>query len=44
MVADRLTKALPPQKHANFVRLLGLVDLKDRIQEAEAKKIQDKGT
>jgi hypothetical protein len=43
MVTDRLTKVLLPQKHANFVRLLGLINLKDRIQEAEAKKIQDKG-
>lgn len=31
MVADGLTKALPPQKHTNFLTLLGLVDISDRI-------------
>jgi hypothetical protein len=44
MVADGLTKALPPQKHANFVKLLGLIDLKDLILEVDAKKSQEDGT
>ena len=35
MIADGFTKVLPTQKHANFVRLLNLVDIKDKI------KIQD---
>ena len=29
IVADRLTKVLTPQKHARFIQLLGLVDVKD---------------
>jgi hypothetical protein len=32
MVADGFTKVLPVQKHANFVRLLNLVDIKDKIE------------
>ena len=32
MVADGFTKVLPTQKHANFVRLLNLVDIKDKIE------------
>ena len=31
MVADRFTKMLPSQKHAEFVRQLGLVDIKGHI-------------
>jgi reverse transcriptase-like protein len=33
MPADGLTKALPRQKHENFVRQLGLVDIRNRLQE-----------
>ena len=32
MPADGLTKALPRQKHETFVRLLGLVNIKDKLQ------------
>jgi len=32
MPADGLTKALPRQKHETFIRLLGLVDINDKIQ------------
>ena len=32
MPADGLTKILPRQKHIEFVRQLGLVDIKDRLQ------------
>ena len=31
MIADGLTKLLPPQKHAIFIKQLGLVDLGDDI-------------
>ena len=31
MVADGLTKVLPPQKHAVFIQQLGLKDLKQEI-------------
>jgi hypothetical protein len=33
MVADGFTKELSPQKHANFVRQLNLVDIQNRIQK-----------
>src|SRR2546423_9771145 len=33
MPADGLTKALPRQKHENFVRQLGLVDIRERLKE-----------
>ena len=33
MVADGLTKVLPPQKHQHFVKLLGLVDAMNLINE-----------
>jgi hypothetical protein len=33
MPADGLTKALPRQKHENFVRQLGLVDIRERLQK-----------
>ena len=33
MIADGLTKLLPPQKHKNFVELLGLVDIRDILDE-----------
>ena len=33
MIADGLTKLMPPQKHQQFVRMLGLVDIKNRIQQ-----------
>jgi hypothetical protein len=36
MVADGFTKVLPTQKHAEFVRQLNLVDIKDKVL-----KIQD---
>jgi len=31
MVADGFTKVLPAQKHAEFVKQLNLVDIKDKI-------------
>jgi hypothetical protein len=31
MVADGFTKALPAQKHAEFIQLLNLVDIKDKL-------------
>jgi len=33
MPADGLTKTLPRQKHENFVRQLGLVDIRDRLED-----------
>lgn len=35
MPADGLTKALPRQQHETFVRLIGLVDIADRLQERD---------
>jgi len=35
MVADRFTKVLPAQKHKEFIKLLNLVDIKDKF---DAKK------
>jgi len=32
MVADGFTKLLPPQKHAEFVKQLNLIDISSRIQ------------
>jgi hypothetical protein len=32
MMADDLTKLLPPQKHKEFVRHLGLVDVQGLIE------------
>jgi hypothetical protein len=32
MPADRMTKALPLQKHHDFVQMLGLKDIRDRIE------------
>ena len=32
MVADGLTKALPSQKHAEFIKQLNLVDIQHLIQ------------
>lgn len=31
MIADGLTKALPRQKHENFVKMVGMVDIRDRL-------------
>jgi hypothetical protein len=31
MIADGLTKALPRQKFGNFVRMIGLVDIRERL-------------
>jgi hypothetical protein len=31
MVADGFTKVLPAQKHADFIKLLNLVDIKDKL-------------
>jgi len=33
MPADGLTKTLPRQKHENFVRQLGLVDIRSRLED-----------
>jgi hypothetical protein len=35
MVADGFTKLLPPQKQAEFVRQLNLVDIRDKLQSQE---------
>jgi hypothetical protein len=32
MIADGLTKALPGQKFRNFIGIIGLVDIRDRLQ------------
>jgi hypothetical protein len=32
MIADGLTKALPGQKFENFIGMIGLVDIQDRLQ------------
>jgi hypothetical protein len=39
MIADGLTKALPRQKFENFVRMVGMVDIKDRL--AAEKRMED---
>ena len=33
MVADGLTKLLPPQKHKRFIELLGLVDISSHLKD-----------
>jgi hypothetical protein len=38
MIADGLMKALPRQKFRDFIRTIGLVDIRDRLQ---AKKRQE---
>jgi hypothetical protein len=38
MIADGLTKALPGQKFRNFIGMISLVDIRDRLQ---AKKRQE---
>ena len=38
MLADRLTKALTIEKFKAFRRLIGLVDIEDRV---EARKLKD---
>ena len=35
MVADGLTKALPPQKHKAFIRQLRMEDIKDELTTNE---------
>ena len=40
MVADGFIKVLPMQKHANFVQLLNLVDIKDKIEIQDPSKDQ----
>ena len=32
MIADGLTKALPTQKFRNFIGMIGLVDIRDKLQ------------
>jgi hypothetical protein len=32
MIADGLTKALPGQKFGNFIGMISLVDIRDRLQ------------
>lgn len=39
MIADGLTKALPAQQFEKFVKQVGLVDIKDRIQERRLKEL-----
>jgi Reverse transcriptase (RNA-dependent DNA polymerase) len=41
MPADGLTKALPAQKHATFVRQLNLVDISKRLGENGGKEVPD---
>ncbi len=42
MMADGMTKLLPPQKHQHFVKQLGLVDVKSLMdQENRAKPNQN---
>ena len=38
MVADGFTKVLLAQKHADFVQLLNLVDIKDKIETQDPSK------
>jgi hypothetical protein len=38
MIADGLTKTLPRQKFGNFIGMIGLVNIRDRLQ---AEKIQE---
>ena len=39
MIADGLTKALPKQRFQNFVNLVGMVDIKERLNEE--KQLED---
>jgi hypothetical protein len=39
MIADGLTKALPAQQFEKFVMQVGLVDIKERIQERRFKEL-----
>ncbi|KAH7154708.1 hypothetical protein DER46DRAFT_613430 [Fusarium sp. MPI-SDFR-AT-0072] len=39
MIADGLTKALPAQQFQKFITQVGLVDIKDRIQERRTKEL-----
>ncbi|KAJ4074628.1 hypothetical protein NW756_013681 [Fusarium oxysporum] len=39
MITDGLTKALPAQQFQKFVTQVGLVDIKDRIQERRTKEL-----
>ena len=32
MIADGLTKALPRQKFRNFVKMIGMVDIAERVE------------
>jgi hypothetical protein len=41
MPADGLTKALPAQKHATFLRQLNLVDISEKLGEKGGKKAPD---
>jgi len=38
MIADGMTKMLPRQKHEEFIRMLGLVDISKQIQSVNAEK------
>ena len=44
MVADGFTKILPAQKHAEFVRQLNLVDIKDKFKIGIQDQSEDQGT
>src|SRR5271170_6358816 len=39
MIADRLTKALPKQRFKSFVKTIGMVDIKERLNEE--KQLED---
>jgi len=39
MIADGLTKALPKQRFQNFVNLVGIVDIKEQLDEE--KQLED---
>jgi len=39
MIANRLTKALPKQRFQSFVNMIGMVDIKERLNEE--KQLED---
>ena len=41
MMADSLTKALPSGKHAVFVRQVGLVDVRDRVEARKLRELKE---
>ena len=39
IIADRLTKALPKQRFKSFVNIIGIMDIKERLNEE--KQLED---